>query len=154
MRWLVAAALLMVAVSTAPAQTPAPLVARIDVLDRGIYDVVLGVTTTHATLEQSTTTIPGKLRQEFGLRYEIAGAPTGARVMLDVVIKYPPPGMDDPTQLNTVVERGFSTVKEIGETVYLGYAFDYLWEIVPGTWSFEIWYQGRKMAEQKFTVTK
>jgi hypothetical protein len=33
------------------------------------------------------------------------------------------------------------------------YHFGHDWEMVPGAWSFEIWYDGRKLTEQKLTVT-
>ena len=44
--------------------------------------------------------------------------------------------------------------KKIGETAYLGYGIENDWEIVPGTWTFEIWYSGRKLAEQSFTLSR
>lgn len=42
---------------------------------------------------------------------------------------------------------------EIGRVFYESYHFDHDWEMVPGAWSFEIWYDGRKLTEQKLTVT-
>ena len=36
----------------------------------------------------------------------------------------------------------------------LGYGFDNAWEIVPGVWTEQIWYQDRMLAERTFTVSK
>jgi Domain of unknown function (DUF3859) len=42
---------------------------------------------------------------------------------------------------------------KIGALCLLGYGFDNAWEIVPGVWTEQIWYQDRKLAEQTFTVS-
>jgi hypothetical protein len=38
--------------------------------------------------------------------------------------------------------------------LYESYHFDHDWGKVPGVWTFEIWYDGKKLLEQKFTVSK
>ena len=43
---------------------------------------------------------------------------------------------------------------KIGALCLLGYGFDNAWEIVPGVWTEEIWYQDRMLAERTFTVSK
>ena len=60
----------------------------------------------------------------------------------------------DPKDNKPVLESRYSRTKKIGETVYLGYGFENAWEIVPGKWTFEVWYQGKKLATQSFAVTK
>ncbi|HHJ34980.1 MAG TPA: DUF3859 domain-containing protein [Gammaproteobacteria bacterium] len=37
---------------------------------------------------------------------------------------------------------------------YTGYGFDEDYELVEGEWTFELWYEGEKLAEQKFTTYK
>ena len=44
--------------------------------------------------------------------------------------------------------------KTIGPTQYKGYKIAQDWQAVPGVWTFQIWYQNRKLAEQSFTLTK
>lgn len=142
-------------------------VERIDVVDTGIYAVETGEETadpnaptgtiaavTTVTNVETTTTIPGKLGLEFGLRYVIVGEPDGAEVPLDFVITYPPPGIVDPAESSPLLESRYSRSKKIGETVYLGYGFENDWEIVPGLWRFEIWHDGAKLADQSFTIGK
>lgn len=142
-------------------------VERVDIVDTGIYSVEVGeaildpnaptgtiAAPVTATLVESTTTVRGELGLEFGLRYVVVGEPSGAAVPLDLVIIYPPPGLADPADPEPLRESGFAREKKIGETVYLGYAFENPWEIVPGEWTFEIWFDGRKLASQTFTVSK
>jgi hypothetical protein len=43
---------------------------------------------------------------------------------------------------------------KIGALCLLGYGFDNAWEIVPGIWTEQIWYQDRMLAERTFTVSK
>jgi hypothetical protein len=159
-------AALMLAVPLA-ARAQSVQVDHVDIVDKGVYVVTTGDQTANATTPngtivavtvakniQNTTAIQGKVGSEFGLRYVVAGAPAGADVSVDIVITYPAPGLPDPTAAKPIVESRFSRVKKIGETEYLGYGFDDDWEIVPGTWTFEIWYGGRMMASQAFTVSK
>ncbi len=42
----------------------------------------------------------------------------------------------------------------IGALCLLGYGFDKAWEIVPGVWSEQIWYQDHMLAERSLTVGK
>jgi hypothetical protein len=53
-----------------------------------------------------------------------------------------------------VLESRITRNKKIGETLYLGYGFENEWEIVPGTWTFAVSYQGKELAKQSFTVSK
>jgi hypothetical protein len=43
---------------------------------------------------------------------------------------------------------------KIGTLCLLGYGFDNDWEIVPGVWTEQIWYQDRTLAERSFTVSE
>jgi hypothetical protein len=140
---------------------------RIDIVDKGIYEITTGAQTPSTNtptgtvtavaaekLVTSTTSIPARVGLEFGLRYIVAGAPPGADVPLDFVITFPAPGLKDPAAAAPSTESRFSRPKKIGDTIYLGYGFESAWEIVPGTWTFSISQAGKKLAEQSFTVTK
>ena len=43
---------------------------------------------------------------------------------------------------------------KIGALCLLGYGFENAWEIVPGVWTEQIWYQDRMLAERTFTVSR
>jgi hypothetical protein len=158
------AAFVVAAVSTAAAQSVR--VDGIDVVDKGIYEITAGKKTadpntptkeitavTGEKLVTATDTVAGKIGTEFGLRYVVKGDPAGAEAPLDFVITYPPPGLKDPAEAAPVTESRYSRGKKIGDTIYLGYGFENDWEIVPGTWTFAIFHDGKKLAEESFTVT-
>jgi hypothetical protein len=165
MRFLIVAVLLTALPFAARAETVR--VDRVDIVDRGIYAVTTGGETPDAgtptgkisavsavKLSEATTTIPGRRGTEFGFQYTIVGEPAGAEVSIDVVNSYPSPGLLDPGEKKPVLESRYSRKKKIGETAYLGYGFENDWEIVPGTWTFVISYEGRELARQSFTVAK
>ena len=165
MRVMLLAAMLLTAVHAARAQDVR--VERVDIVDRGIYTVTVGEQTPDPNaptgtiaapgavkLLEATTAIQGRLGLEFGLQYVVVGEPAGADVPLDFVVTYPEAGLVDPADPNRMLKSGFSRVKKIGDTVYFGFGFENAWEIVPGTWTFTILFQRRKLAEQSFTVTQ
>ena len=43
---------------------------------------------------------------------------------------------------------------KIGALCLLGYGLDNAWEIAPGVWTEQIWYQDRMLAERTFAVSK
>ena len=162
------AALAAAAMVAVPLAAPVAFaeVTRVDVLDRGIYEIVPGEETPDPNtptgtitavdtqkLLQSTDKVAGKLGVEFGLRYVVIGSPEGGEVTVDLVYVYPPPGLKDPAEAEPSLETRIARTKKIGETTYIGYGFEDDWEIVPGTWRFEIWHEGKKFAEESFTVT-
>jgi hypothetical protein len=139
---------------------------RIEVVGKGIYQVTIGEPTpdpaapTGTTaapvafnLIESTSTVAAALGVEFGLAYRVVGAPDGAEVTLDVVNIYPGPGLADPDKAEPIRENRYQRAKKVGEVNYLGYGFEQDWEMVPGSWTFQIWHDGRQLLEESFTVT-
>ena len=142
-----------------------PRVEGIDVVGKGLYKVELGETIsrpdvpgglvappTKFTQIENTTTVPARIGVEFGMEYKIIGEPAGAEVTLEFVDTFPAPGLADPEKPEPMRTGRFERKRPIGETLYNGYGFESDWELVPGTWTFEIWYEGRKLAEESFTV--
>jgi hypothetical protein len=140
---------------------------RIDIVEKGIFVIETGKETPDATTPtgkitavttarniESTTTIPARLGLEFGFRYIVVGEPAGTEVTLDIVTVYPAQGLRDPNSRKSVHESRYQRTKKIGDTVYLGYGLENPWEIEPGIWTFQIWYDNRKLADQSFTVVK
>jgi Domain of unknown function (DUF3859) len=139
----------------------------IDVVSKGIYDVQTGEETPDASAPtgeiaapvtfkniESTDEIPARVGVEFGAEYRVVGAPEGAKVPLELVITYPAPGLADPEEAEPVRTTRFTREKTIGEVTYVGYGFENDWELVPGTWTFRIFYDNRKLLEESFTVVK
>ncbi len=161
MRALLSLLLLAGISSAAGAQT----IQRIDIIEAGIYRsqrtedrAAPGTATgnvhivTDINLVQATTTVPARLGVQFGFRFKTAGQ-TGEKVRLKVVKLIPQPGIRNPNTGNTTVRDESDWDRTVGSTGFHAYTFDYPWEIVTGTWTFEIWDGNRKLAEQQFTVT-
>jgi uncharacterized protein DUF3859 len=138
---------------------------RIDVLRSGIYQATVAgeipdkslaagsrVEVMNPRLQSVGNTVPAKLGVKFGFDYRIVGEPQDAPVPIKVVTVFPTVGIRNPETGETIYRE--ETVRErlIGRMSGKGYGFDHAWELVPGTWRFELWYSGRKMAEETFTV--
>jgi hypothetical protein len=103
-------------------------------------------------LIESTTRIEAKVGLHFGMQFRIFGRPNKAPVWLTSVTHYPAPGLKNP-DTGTILRRGeYTLAATIGAVNYRGYVFERVWELVPGPWSFELWYAGRALAKQTFEV--
>ena len=142
-------------------------VQRIEITEAGIYKAETGnrtaapgtpggsvVSLSGIKLVQKTTTIPAAVATRFGIRYKIIGQPNGTSVNLKMVTRYPSPGVRNPTTGNTIMRGEYSAQKKLGTESYRDYGLDEGWELVPGKWTFEIWQDDRKLAEQSFTLVK
>ena len=166
MRFLLALSLLVLLTVPSLAATK-PHVDRIEVVSAGLFKSKIAkkvASPGSATgirdvigsekLLRRTTEIKASLGVEFGLRYRIVGAPKGAKVPMKIVTIFPGEGLRNPKADKPTQREELNEDRPIGRVLYESYHFDHDWEMVPGTWSFEIWYDGKKLAEQKFTVTK
>ncbi len=104
------------------------------------------------SLQSRTETIPARLGVGFGFHYTITGAPNGAQVQIRFVNRFPDPGLKNPTTGETTHIEEYSSNATVGNEMYKGWHFDHDYELVPGTWTFEIWYGNRKLGEQSFNV--
>jgi hypothetical protein len=145
----------------------APSVDRIEIVEKGLYRVETARATQAAgtatgvqdelanvKLVSDTTTIPARIGTSFGLRYRVVGGPNRASVKLTVIVRFPGEGLRNPKTGERTARDVTSWTRHIGGVTYNGYGFDEAWELVPGTWTYEIWHDGRKLAEQSFTVVK
>ena len=165
-----AALLILLSPSVALAQkfkVEAPHVDRIVIYEHGLYQTLNSEkikdpsapggtrgTVVNIDLVGETDTIPGELEMEFGIRYLVEGGPDGATVPVTVVLRFPKPGLKEPGKpaIMDFSQVSYSTIGSADN--YQSYGFDFPWEIVPGVWTFELWSEGRKMAEQKFNIIR
>jgi hypothetical protein len=147
------------------AQTPQ--IDRIDVVEYGIYTgntqgtqsapgTATGTVSTIGDIQRAATTrtVPAQQGVRFGFRFVVVGAPAGTVVPLHMVTIFPPPGLTNPATQQRKAQSEYDTSAAIGTTSYKGYNFTNDWEAAPGIWTMQIWYQGRKLAEQTFTVVR
>lgn len=99
--------------------------------------------------------IAGKHGTQFGLEFRIDGKPRNDSVTLYLTVIFPPQGIHNPNTGTRMyaAKIAFPSMK-IGALCLVGYGFDNEWEIVPGEWTEQIWYQDHMLAERKFTVGK
>ena len=114
----------------------------------GKIDLVSDIVLLH-----KTTTVPAKVGTSFAIRYRKIG---GESAKLKFVILYPLPGLQDPRVGNTSLFDEYPEQERfIGITDYFaGYTLENDWELVHGTWTFELWQDDRKLAGQSFTLVK
>lgn len=159
----IAAALLLVAAAGSRV-TCAQAIKKIDVIDFGIYrgkhikqedapHTPAGVLGYVANLElvEKTAMIPALREGRFGLEFKIIGQ-TGATVRLKFIILIPQPGIQNGDTGNKLIRAEYFRDLVVGEVGYMGYKFDYPWEIVLGNWIFEIWDGDRRLALQSFNI--
>jgi hypothetical protein len=126
---------------------------RSDIVDkrpdsRGIVHNVIANVCHLATTE----VVPMKIGVQFGVRYKVTGADTGAPVLLKKVVRYPmamtpPSGQPASTVSNFVALR-------VGTTSYTEYALEQPWELRPGPWTFQFFERDHLLAEFRFTVSE
>jgi len=124
-------------------------VARVALPDAGNVPKLI----TDVQLTEKTTTIPAKLGLRFGFRYRLVGRQPGAIANLKLVVRIP----ERPKPEEVPVRR------TVGDVHHFGFTFEPT-ELVPGTWTFEIWQlpadstqdagKAEKLAEQKFDVVR
>ncbi|MBX9778298.1 MAG: DUF3859 domain-containing protein [Xanthobacteraceae bacterium] len=105
-------------------------------------------------LLESTTVIPASKGIRFGFRYQIVGAARGQQIKLGMVTVFPLPGLRTPTNQTPSLRSATILQRTVGTIAFRGYHFDHDFEILPGLWSFEFWYKGRKLAKQDFCVVR
>jgi Domain of unknown function (DUF3859) len=158
-------ALLFFVLAMATSQGQEVTIDRVDVVESGIYKIrkvdrvqapntASGVVTpaTDRELLRSTTTVPAKLGTSFGVRFNVIGKPRGTKTKITFITTYPAQGLRNPDTGKTAYRSEFEWEIEIGKRDGRTYTFDNAWEVVPGEWALEFWYQGRKLGGQTFTV--
>jgi hypothetical protein len=141
----------------AAANAEAPKVDRIEITEAGIYqrgNVASGAMVDSARLIQATTTIPARIGLTFGIRGKLVGQPSGAKVALKKVTRFPPPGIRNSATGKMQSSEDESIIGTIGAEFFTDGRFDDPDEMIPGNWVIEIWYENQRLAQQQFTVVK
>jgi hypothetical protein len=105
--------------------------------------------------ESDSPDVPGKPGAQFGIEFRVEGEPRDDSVTLYLTLIFPPQGIHNPNIGTTMyaAKIAFPNMK-IGARCLVGYGFDNEWEIVPGVWTEQIWYQDHMLAERNFNVGK
>jgi hypothetical protein len=104
-------------------------------------------------MAEATTKIPARKGERFGISYVLKGVPEGSHAGIREIWRFPEPGLTNPeTGITTqeLVQRKILVVTD--NAVFSGWALLYEWELVPGTWTFELWTGDRLLLRQPFEV--
>lgn len=100
---------------------------------------------------EKTDKVPARKGAEFGVAFTLHGVPEGTKVKLRQVARYPAPGRHVPGGKLQKTDEA-DTECEAGQTCFTSYAIEGPDEIIPGQWSLELYYRGRKVMEQRFMM--
>jgi len=171
-RWtictLAAVAFGVLLTSAAPGRAQDMRVERLEIVEAGFFDSAQATVTGAKPAEGAVTGMvqqlgalkllpapppaSARLGIGFGVRFRSFGERNGERAMLRSVWKIPEPGIVNPTNQTTYRESVADFPTTIGTVHWRGYGFDQPWEIVPGTWTLEIWQGDRKLLEKSFEI--
>ncbi len=140
---------------------------RVEIVETGIFSAEKAATerapgtaagTRHilagTALVKSTTRIEAKVGVHFGMQFRLIGKPDKAPVRLTSITHYPAPGLKNPGT-GALLRRGENSLAATISTInYRGYVFEHEWELVPGTWIFELWDGKRLLTKQAFEVVR
>jgi hypothetical protein len=139
---------------------------RMNIANAGIYELKIKKTIGDPNLAgrsryvvtgvrriRNTTSIPARMCTNFGFEYIILGAPPNADVPIKMVTIFPSVGLRNLDTGQTTYRHETVVNRSIGKVHFRTFTLESAWELVPGVWTFELWYRDRKLGEQSFTLT-
>jgi hypothetical protein len=103
--------------------------------------------------EQRTSLVRASLGTRMGIGYTFDGASQGAAVRHRVVWQFPERGITNPITKRHLTSFEWEQSCVTGSPCLAGQAFIEPWELVPGTWTVEVWAGGRRMLSESFLVS-
>ncbi len=101
-----------------------------------------------------TDQVTAEIGKTFGYEYLVVGLPFNQLIDLKEVYAYPEMTMPDgktSTGYSRVVKK---RTDSFGIINYIqGYVLEQPYELVPGAWKMELWYDGRKLVEKEFHLS-
>jgi hypothetical protein len=161
-RFILALATIGLVSSSCLAQTAQ--IDRIDIVSYGVYtadvsepgvssEVGQNILSTNIKHAATTKVVPAEIGVRFGFEFAVVGSPNDADVNLTKVTIFPPAGVKVPDK-GAVHRDHYDVAVRIGGTSYSGYRFDHDWELVPGTWTLQLWDGKRRLASMSFKVVR
>ncbi len=106
--------------------------------------------TNHELIER-TDVVCARLGVRFGITLQLEGKSIGEPVLLEIVNNYPSQGIVNDKGQKFQKTR-FPWRASIGQPTSIVFTFDEVWEMAHGTWTYEIEFNGKKIAEHAFRV--
>jgi hypothetical protein len=99
-----------------------------------------------------TDVVKAKIGTKFGIVFEVTSLESRQAVIEAILIHPPIIHPTDGMRTKESAEMGpFDVVNGRVQSSY-GFGFDHEYEMVPGAWTIEIWVQGAKILEKRFSV--
>lgn len=160
-RFWLGLALLVFTAGTASAQQ----VKGVEVYEFGTYEA-RGYHYTHAPSDQgikieghdgythlqTTRTIAAQIGARFGFRYRVTGTQPGVYAPLKMVWKFPPPGIVGSDPAHRVQREVVDFDATSNDNYVITMSLESPSDLVPGTWTLEIWSGDKKLTEQNFEI--
>lgn len=89
----------------------------------------------------------------FGIRYQFTGLPKMMQVRHHTVIRFPEGGLTNPQTGRHALFDRTERWCEVDKPCLSGRQFSEPWELIPGTWAFEVWRGDKMVLSQAFEVT-
>lgn len=101
---------------------------------------------------ETTRTIVARVGVRFGIRYRTKGTTVTPTAPLTMVWKFPAPGITGVDRHKNIRQEVVEVPVLPNESYALTMSLDSAEDLVPGTWTFEIWSGKNKLAEEKFEL--
>lgn len=101
---------------------------------------------------EETRKVIARIGTQFGFRYKTLGAREGTLLPVTIIARFPKPGVLGRTTQLPVLADGYTQITTAGKEDFLTWTFEMRSDLVPGIWTFEIWSEGKKLAEQNFEI--
>ena len=102
----------------------------------------------HRLLERNDT-IVGQLGNTFGIEVKLENFPAGV-APLTIRTTHPPLTNPRTGRVTAVSEYDWTSATQ--DSAYFCFSFDDRWEIAEGTWTMQVLYQGKVIAEKSFKI--
>jgi hypothetical protein len=111
-------------------------------------------TATVMNVVDQTSRIPAQIGIRFGFKYLVTNFPASTEIVLTKITKHPLIQKPDGTTSHGYAHADHRMTSPQGTTVedVHGYGFDHPYELVPGKWTVELWYEEQKLVEHTFDV--
>jgi hypothetical protein len=152
------AIILMLAASPAFAQT----LPHADISDYGLYTVDRSNCESEARLHfcdesnvrhaATMTRVPAELGVTFGFRFRMQNPDPDDPAPMTLKVIFPAPGLANPAQAAPVPVYARDGTCRDGEICDWHYTLEYPWEVVPGSWTLQVWSGVALLAEKTFQM--
>ena len=107
-----------------------------------------------ARLQLESTVVRASLGVHFGVRYTFEGSAKGTPIAHTVKWTFPGEGLRDPKSQLPMKVLNIDQTCLVGWSCLAGQHFVHQWELVPGTWTLEIWQENSLLFKQTFEVAR